>query len=185
MSPEVWIGRHGRVDAAGRCYGWADVPAVVPPGPIADAWVEQIGAVPDTLWTSDLSRTRAIAGELERRWQRPLREDTRLRELGFGAWEGRTWDEIHATEPDALARWGAGWRDAPPPGGESASDLEARVGAWIAALGAGRHVAVAHAGTVRAAWVVTGRLGWEEAMATPVPWASVWCVSPARSSGSP
>jgi probable phosphoglycerate mutase len=35
------------------------------------------------------------------------RDDPRLAELGYGAWEGSTWAEIEVSQPDALANWRA------------------------------------------------------------------------------
>jgi broad specificity phosphatase PhoE len=75
--------------------------------------------------------------------------DARLREIGFGEWEGLTLREVRARAPQALAeRERDKWLFAPP-GGESYADVAARLGEWYAAL-AGDTVVVAHGGTARA-----------------------------------
>ncbi len=61
----------------------------------------------------------------------PIETDARLREISFGAWEGLTLDEIKNRDPADWARRVADrWHHAPP-GGESYSDVAARVGAWL------------------------------------------------------
>ena len=58
-------------------------------------------------------QTAAIIGKIIRR--KP-REDTRLREISFGRWEGKTAEEILKGGDKAFRRWSRGeWAD--PPGG--------------------------------------------------------------------
>ncbi|WP_149183722.1 histidine phosphatase family protein [Streptomyces sp. TRM49041] len=78
--------------------------------------------------------------------------DDALRGLGMGAWEGRTPDEVAATDPDALAAWTTD-PDAAPPDGESVTALCARAAGWLAELPDGRTLAVADQAFVRAAVV--------------------------------
>lgn len=95
--------------------------------------------------------------------------DARLTECDFGRWAGRTMAEVHAAEPDALARW-MGDTDAAPHGGESLAAFAQRVGAWLqewADAGDGTTVAVTHGGVVAA--VVIRALG--------APMAALWRVS--------
>lgn len=63
-----------------------------------------------------------------------LRPDDRLREIGFGSWEGRTWPEIRTRDPvGARARDADLWAFAPP-GGESYADVARRVQSFIDTL---------------------------------------------------
>ncbi len=76
-----------------------------------------------------------------------------LAECRFGAWEGRTFAEISAHEPDLLAVW---LRDAgaAPHGGESLTRFAERVGAWLTATAERPDqdvVAFTHAGVIKAA----------------------------------
>jgi broad specificity phosphatase PhoE len=76
-----------------------------------------------------------------------------LAECHFGAWEGRTFAEISAHEPDLLAVWLRD-ADAAPHGGESLVRFTERIGAWLMAT-ADRPdqdvVAFTHAGVIKSA----------------------------------
>lgn len=87
------------------------------------------------------------------------RTDPRLREIGFGAWEGSTWAEIRRRDPAGAAqrdrmRWG---HRPPGAGGESYAMLVERIGPLFAELGP-RSVVVAHGGVARAMLVALGHL---------------------------
>jgi len=79
-----------------------------------------------------------------------------LRECDYGRWSGRSFDEVQAQEPEALAEW---MRDpeAAPHGGESIVGLIGRVAAWLETQNGmrGKTVAVTHASVIRAAIVHT------------------------------
>lgn len=102
---------------------------------------------------SPLSRTRDTM-ELVRRalgdGLPPVVLDDRLKEIGFGAWEGRTWDGLKRAEPAAIAeRRRDTWGFVPPGGGESYAMLLDRLSPWLAGLPADA-VVVAHGGVARA-----------------------------------
>ena len=77
-----------------------------------------------------------------------------LRDLELGSWQGRSLDELAATQPDALAVWTTD-PTAAPHGGESVTDLCQRVADWLDGLPAdtGRLLAVADQSVARAAVV--------------------------------
>jgi broad specificity phosphatase PhoE len=79
--------------------------------------------------------------------------DDRLREIGYGEWEGSTLAEMQAKDPDLFARRQAEKWTVAPPGGETYVSVQARVADWYREL---RYdtVAVAHGGTLRALMVV-------------------------------
>jgi probable phosphoglycerate mutase len=81
--------------------------------------------------------------------------DNRLREIGYGEWEGSTLTEAQARDPVLFARRLADKWMVAAPGGESYAQVEARVGAWYFELSADT-VAVAHGGTARALMVALG-----------------------------
>lgn len=87
------------------------------------------------------------------------RTDPRLREIGFGAWEGATWAEIRRRDPaGASQRDRMRWSHRPPGvGAESYAMLVERVGPVFAELGP-RSVVVAHGGVARAMLVALGHL---------------------------
>ena len=75
-----------------------------------------------------------------------------LRDMDYGTWTGRTFEDVQAHEPDAVAEWLSDPRAAPH-GGESIVALMTRVGTWLDAQSgtAGKVIAVTHASVVRAA----------------------------------
>ena len=78
----------------------------------------------------------------------PVALDDRLKELHFGDWEGRTWDDLERHEPAAMAaRRGATWSFVPP-NGESYAMLLDRLDPWLAEL-AEDAVVVAHGGVAK------------------------------------
>jgi broad specificity phosphatase PhoE len=75
--------------------------------------------------------------------------EPRLTEIGFGEWEGLTYDEVMQRDPDIVAkREGDKWLFRSP-GGENYKQVAARVGAWYATLERDT-VVCAHGGTGRA-----------------------------------
>ncbi len=78
-----------------------------------------------------------------------------LRECDYGAWSGRTLEDIHAEDPSGLSSWLTDM-GASPHGGESFRELIARVGHWIEQQReTGHSIVVTHASVVRAAIVHT------------------------------
>lgn len=103
--------------------------------------------------TSPLQRCAEFAEAVA--WVRdlPLEREPALREMDFGAWEGRTASDILANGPGDLAGFWADPERAQAPEGEALADFRDRVvGAWESLLErhAGRHVlVVAHGGAIR------------------------------------
>jgi len=161
--------RHAPAAREGICYGRADTPVALQH---EESGTRIFAALADTevdhLWSSPTSRclgpARVIAGLLGTR----LRVAPEIREMDFGSWEGRSWSEIENTDSTAFREWGMDWINRPPPGGESATDLELRTRAWLLGLAPGLHVAVAHGGTVRAMRVIVAGATWTAAMGEPV-----------------
>ena len=94
------------------------------------------------------------------------RTDARLAELSFGRWEGFTFAELRAREPDTLAlatREHDKWSFVPP-GGESYADLLVRVRQWLATV-VRDTVVVSHGGVARTLIV---HFGIEPPAAAPV-----------------
>ena len=146
--------RHGEPVGGSKYRGQTDDPLS------ENGWAQMRAAVGDhrpweAILTSPLARCRAFAEKLAARLALPLEMDARLMEVGFGEWEGRTAEELLATDSERLARfWSDPMRHAPP-GGETLTAFRDRIlAAWedILAHHAGRHVLiVGHAGTIRIA----------------------------------
>jgi broad specificity phosphatase PhoE len=153
--------RHGATvwNATGRFQGHSDV-ELSPKGR------EQARAVAaalsteriDRFYASDLQRAYETATIVAAPHGLPVTPDSRLREFEFGQWEGLTWAEIVADRPHLRTM---GLTDAGryrPEGGESFTDVTARVRAFLDELqsGEGQIVIVAHAGPLHAALDVLG-----------------------------
>ncbi|HEC20566.1 MAG TPA: histidine phosphatase family protein [Gammaproteobacteria bacterium] len=121
-------------------------------------WVQMRAAVAGHCpWTqivsSPLQRCQAFARELSRQQDIPLSVDERLKEVGFGDWEGFTRAEIQARDPAGYHAFYADPVNCRPPGAESLAAFFSRVSAALEDIVsdfAGRQVlVVAHAGVIR------------------------------------
>ncbi len=147
----LYLIRHTRPQIeAGLCYGQLEVP-------LAPTCVEDCAAVAarlppvEAVWTSPLARCRTLAETIAARVDAAPVADARLRELGFGEWEGRRWETISRGESE---RWAADYWNVSPPGGETYREFYERVGLAleeILACGAQHVAVVTHAGPIRAA----------------------------------
>jgi broad specificity phosphatase PhoE len=81
--------------------------------------------------------------------------DDRLREIGYGDWEGSTLSQMRQADPDVFAARESDKWTVPPPGGESYASVQMRMSDWYDQLTADT-VAVAHGGTARALMVALG-----------------------------
>jgi probable phosphoglycerate mutase len=81
--------------------------------------------------------------------------DDRLREIGYGNWEGSTLAQARASHPELYASRELDKWSALPPGGETYASVQIRMRDWYDSLEADT-VAVAHGGTARALMVALG-----------------------------
>jgi alpha-ribazole phosphatase len=134
MSTRLFVVRHGQTDwnSSGRFQGQTDIP-------LNPAGVKQAQAIAKRLATE--APAAIYASDLTRAWQtaeiiraaipperRPrLIAEPRLREMCFGEWEGLTYNEIQARQPQFLQRWESDLEHTTPPGGENLLWLAERV----------------------------------------------------------
>lgn len=124
-----------------KLTGWSDVPLTERGRAQAQAVRPHVTGPYASVWSSDLRRALETA-ELARG---PCPTDTRLREMDFGSYEGRVWNDLSAeVTRDMLA-----FESFAPPDGEPFAAVRARVLAFVAELGAGRHLLFTHGGVVR------------------------------------
>lgn len=115
------------------------------------------------IYSSDLARAHETARSVAEAKGLGVLTHPGLRERRFGRFEGRTFDEIHATWPDHAQAWRQRHPDwAPPDGGESLLELRARVLRTVADLAARHHghqiAVVAHGGVLDALYrIATGQ----------------------------
>ena len=132
----------------GRCYGSLDVGLSDEGRRHALELAAHLSAA-DVVWTSPRLRARETAAAIS---PEP-RVDDDLRELDFGALEGRTFDEIAAGEPELYRAWMETPTRVRFPGGESYADLKARVVPSLVRIWEehASSIVVTHGGVIRAA----------------------------------
>ncbi|WP_338029686.1 histidine phosphatase family protein [Gluconacetobacter tumulisoli] len=122
----ILLTRHPPVDVPpGTCYGRHDV-ALLPgwQGRADGLAVLARGAGCRVIHASPAGRCRLVAERIAARAGIALHADPRLAELDFGAWEGRSWQDIDRA---TLDDWAADPEGFAPPGGETGRDLRQRV----------------------------------------------------------
>jgi broad specificity phosphatase PhoE len=168
-APTIYYIRHGETEwnAEGRLQGTRDIPlndlgrkqATHAGNILADLFARDGRSEASPAFVaSPLGRAR-LTMELVRATLRLTPDDyavdDRLREIGYGDWEGWTLAQMQASDPEVFARRQADKWTVPPPGGESYASVQARVNDWYNQLAADT-VTVAHGGTARALMVVMG-----------------------------
>jgi broad specificity phosphatase PhoE len=168
-APTIYYIRHGETEwnAEGRLQGTQDIPlndlgrkqAAHAGAILADLLVRDgRSATSLPFVSSPLGRARATMELVRGALKLPPGDytiDDRLREIGYGEWEGSTLAQMQASDPELFAsRQVAKWTVAPP-GGESYVAVQERVTDWYHQL-TGDTVAVAHGGTARALMVALG-----------------------------
>ena len=188
--PVIYYIRHGQTEwnAAGRFQGSKDIPLndlgreqAAHAGSIMRDLLARHARGADTLGfvSSPLGRARSTMEFV--RTQLDLVPDDytlddRLREIGYGHWEGSTLAEQEASHPDIFVarqtdKWGM-----PPPGGESYASVQLRMRDWFEGL-TGDTVAVAHGGTARALMVALDVQTIAEAAELPIEQGAVYVFS--------
>ena len=168
-APVIYYIRHGETswNAEGRLQGAQDIPL----NDLGRRQAAHAGHVLAELFARDgrdksslpfvaspLGRARATMELVRGVLNLPRGEyalDDRLREIGYGVWEGSTLAEMQAADPVLFARrLTAKWTMAPE-GGETYEAVQFRMRDWYDSLAADT-VAVAHGGTARALMVALG-----------------------------
>jgi broad specificity phosphatase PhoE len=168
-APTIYYIRHGETawNAEGRFQGTQDIPlndlgrrqAAEAGGILTDLFARD-GRNQSSLTfvASPLSRARSTMELVRGVLKLPTdgyAVDARLREIGYGRWEGATLAQMQASDPEIFAaRLSDKWT-VPPPDGESYASVQARVSDWYNQLTSDT-VAVAHGGTARALMVALG-----------------------------
>jgi probable phosphoglycerate mutase len=168
-APVIYYVRHGETswNAEGRLQGVQDIPL----NDLGRAQATKAGSILADLFARDgraksalsfvaspLIRARAtmelVRGALELPRDGYALDD-RLREIGYGQWEGSTLPEMQLRDPALFAQRQTEKWTVSPPGGESYVEVQVRMADWYASLTEDT-VAVAHGGTARALMVALG-----------------------------
>lgn len=154
-APTVWNGE-------GRLQGTTDIPLSADGEAAAKTWHLPSPADRWKRVCSPLIRARRTA-ELVRP-SAPIIVESRLREMSFGVWEGKSVAQLRAEGGEAFAAAERLGLDFHPPGGESPRMAMERLSAWAREVAAGEPVvAVTHKAAIRAllalatGWDMTGR----------------------------
>ena len=167
--PTIYYIRHGETEwnAEGRLQGTQDIPlndlgrrqAASAGNILADLFARDGRSETSLAFVaSPLGRARLTMELVRGTLRLPPHDyaiDDRLREIGYGHWEGSTLAQMQALDPDVFAARQADKWTVPPPGGESYASVQARMNDWYDQLTADT-VAVAHGGTARALMVALG-----------------------------
>lgn len=156
--PKLVFVRHGEsLWNEGRRFQGQSDPELSPRGHAQAARVAarlRIAGSLAALYTSPLRRAAETAQVIGQAMGLPPRVEPDLREMGLGAWEGLTPDEIRERWGDAYPRWQRDPVGNEPPGGEAMPGFGARVVAAVGRLRAAHAgediVIVSHGGAIRA-----------------------------------
>ncbi len=168
MSTPFGILRHATTswNVARRLQGQTDV-ALSPEGeaeaaiwrlpPPADGWRRVCSPLGRALRTAQLIQPPA-----------PVAVDSRLREMSFGTWEGRTLAELRTQVGEEFLIAERRGLDFEPPNGESPREVMARIADWTRNVAAAAEpvVAVSHKAAIRALLALA--TGWEMQSRQPV-----------------
>jgi broad specificity phosphatase PhoE len=168
-APTIYYIRHGETqwNAEGKLQGQQDIPLndlgrtqAAHAGNILAGLFARDGRSEQSLAfvASPLGRARSTMELVRGALKLPRADyavDDRLREIGYGLWEGSTLAQMQASDPDVFARRQADKWTVPPPDGESYASVQLRMRDWYDQLTADT-VAVAHGGTARALMVALG-----------------------------
>ena len=180
-SPVIYYIRHGETgwNAEGRFQGSKDIPLndlgrdqAATSGKILGRVLAEegrdIGALPFV--SSPLGRARMTMELARGALNLPAADysiDNRLREIGYGNWEGLTLPEMQLNDAATFASRSVNKWSVAAPGGESYESVTARMRDWFNSVTADT-VTVAHGGTMRALMVALGIASAIEAADTPI-----------------
>jgi broad specificity phosphatase PhoE len=125
----VWLIRHGATTAPpGVAIGATDPPLSDEGYRQAGRLATELGGIPLTrVLSSDLKRALATADAIATPHRLAVEATPALREIDFGAWEGRSLGDLWSEDPDAAKAWEDDIRSTPSSFGENLVDLERRV----------------------------------------------------------
>ena len=148
--------RHGRIGDSfeGRFVGSTDVPLAADSGTEIEALARHLCVQkPSRCICSPLKRARQTAEILAKAMGLTIEADPDLREVDFGRWEGLSFEEISASDPEMVKRWASWDEDFAFPEGESIREFLMRVrsaGDRMVADSDETILAVTHGGFIRA-----------------------------------
>lgn len=132
----VWLVRHAEAEVtSGVAIGRGD-PLLTARGELqAERLAERLAArTLQHVYSSDFKRALMTADRIAARHRLTVETCSELREIDFGAWEGRTLGDLWSEEPEEAAAWERDLRCVPRGFGERFEDLESRVARFMRRL---------------------------------------------------
>lgn len=163
---EVYVIRHTRVNTPkGVCYGQTDVS-------LKDSFQEEANLLKarlhsisfDTVYSSPLSRCKLLAEEFANN----IIFDDRLKEMNFGSWEMKQWNEI---EQNDIQPWFDDFVTVSAPEGENFEEVFQRCKLFIEELRTQQHkrvLIVTHGGIIRSLWCYLLQIPLQNGFKLPV-----------------
>jgi alpha-ribazole phosphatase len=131
----VYLIRHGETEynQRGCYYGWTDCS-------LTDRGIEQAKALRDVfehidydiILCSDLKRAADTARIISD--SKELVLDSRLREMNFGHWEGKSYVAIEKEYQEDWSLWLKDWKNSSPTAGESTMEMYSRICSFVAEI---------------------------------------------------
>lgn len=153
---EIIIIRHGETEwnKTGRFQGHSDVPLSAEGRAQAAALGRNLALDHvDAIYASDLTRAMETAAPLAKRFGLEVISDPLLRELNFGAWEGRHFNDVNAENPNAMKNFYTDPEQADIPESEPFPEFQRRVAGRVREIVAQergkRIVIVSHGASIR------------------------------------
>jgi len=145
--------RHGALEGGIKYRGKVDDPLTSEGRLAMDRVWTQLAAEVDCIIASPLCRCATPARVWAQQAGIHCIIESRLAEMDYGAWEGKTIETIKREYPGMLERWRADPTGMRPPGGESPEELRQRLYEWweeVRVCFDGYHILlVAHSGSLR------------------------------------
>ncbi|MCR4031157.1 MULTISPECIES: alpha-ribazole phosphatase [Flavobacterium] len=146
---EIYLVRHTEtICEKGICYGQSDVAILEPFDEIFSRIVSELPSEA-VIFSSPLKRCAILAKHIRENVKTiSYQEDDRLKEMNFGDWELKKWDEI---PPQELNPWMEDFVNIKVTNGESFIELHERVGRFFNEISKIKEpiIIVAHAGIIR------------------------------------
>ena len=153
---EIIIIRHGETEwnKTGRFQGHSDVPLSAEGRTQAAALGKNLAVDHvDMIYASDLTRAMETAAPLAQRFGLEVISDPQLRELNFGAWEGRNFNDVNAENPNAMKNFYTDPEQADIPESEPFPEFQRRIAGRVREIVAQergkRIVIVSHGASIR------------------------------------
>ena len=142
---EIILVRHTKVAVKGTCYGFSDVDLADTFEQEKDEVLKKVDSTNTVVYSSPLSRCTKLAHYITS----DFKIDDRIKELNFGDWEMKRWDDLSDPEFDD---WMNDYINYKCPNGESLLDMKSRVEAFYKEISSGnndRVIIVTHGGVIR------------------------------------